>query len=84
MIVRRSEWPTTTLKDGDQIEIVHFVGGGNGDGSDLRDHTAREVAKKLTTSQINANTRIKPAPSILAFKPNRRARDENHAIEASG
>jgi thiamine biosynthesis protein ThiS len=27
-IVRRSDWPTTTLKDGDQIEIVHFVGGG--------------------------------------------------------
>lgn len=27
-IVRRSDWPTTTVKDGDQIEIVHFVGGG--------------------------------------------------------
>jgi sulfur carrier protein len=27
-IVRRSEWETTVVKDGDQIEIVHFVGGG--------------------------------------------------------
>jgi thiamine biosynthesis protein ThiS len=29
-IVRRRDWPTTALKDGDQIEIVHFVGGGTG------------------------------------------------------
>lgn len=28
-IVRRRDWPTTTLKDGDQVEIVHFVGGGS-------------------------------------------------------
>jgi len=27
-IVRRRDWSTTPLKDGDQIEIVHFVGGG--------------------------------------------------------
>jgi thiamine biosynthesis protein ThiS len=27
-IVRRNEWPNTILKDGDRIEIVHFVGGG--------------------------------------------------------
>jgi len=27
-IVPRSQWEKTTLKDGDQIEIVHFVGGG--------------------------------------------------------
>ena len=27
-IVRRSEWDKTVLKDADQIEIVHFVGGG--------------------------------------------------------
>jgi thiamine biosynthesis protein ThiS len=27
-IVRRDEWPQTRLKDGDQLEIVHFVGGG--------------------------------------------------------
>jgi thiamine biosynthesis protein ThiS len=27
-IVRRDRWPQTPLKDGDQLEIVHFVGGG--------------------------------------------------------
>ena len=27
-IVRRSDWEMTELNDGDQIEIVHFVGGG--------------------------------------------------------
>jgi sulfur carrier protein len=27
-IVRRSDWEMTKLKDGDRIEIVHFVGGG--------------------------------------------------------
>lgn len=27
-IVRRGDWEKTRLNDGDQIEIVHFVGGG--------------------------------------------------------
>jgi len=27
-VVRRSDWGTTLLRDGDRIEIVHFVGGG--------------------------------------------------------
>lgn len=27
-IVPRDRWPQTTLKDGDRLEIVHFVGGG--------------------------------------------------------
>ena len=27
-IVSRSQWPETPLKDGDHLEIVHFVGGG--------------------------------------------------------
>ncbi len=27
-VVRRSEWSSTILQDGDRIEIVHFVGGG--------------------------------------------------------
>jgi len=29
-IVGRAQWPATTLKDGDKLEIVHFVGGGWG------------------------------------------------------
>jgi sulfur carrier protein len=27
-IVPRAQWPETMLNDGDQVEIVHFVGGG--------------------------------------------------------
>ena len=29
-VVRRNHWPETMLADGDRIEIVHFVGGGEG------------------------------------------------------
>jgi thiamine biosynthesis protein ThiS len=28
-IVPRNQWAATNLADGDQLEIVHFVGGGN-------------------------------------------------------
>jgi thiamine biosynthesis protein ThiS len=27
-IVRRSDWTSTALGEGDKVEIVHFVGGG--------------------------------------------------------
>ena len=27
-VVRRSDWTTTELREGDSIEVVHFVGGG--------------------------------------------------------
>ncbi|HEX9917582.1 MAG TPA: sulfur carrier protein ThiS [Pyrinomonadaceae bacterium] len=30
-VVRRARWSETWLKDGDQVEIVHFVGGGSGE-----------------------------------------------------
>lgn len=29
-IVPRGNWEATQLKDGDKLEIVHFVGGGSG------------------------------------------------------
>jgi thiamine biosynthesis protein ThiS len=29
IVVRRRQWPETILRDGDKIEIVHFVGGGS-------------------------------------------------------
>ncbi|HWG51381.1 MAG TPA: sulfur carrier protein ThiS [Candidatus Acidoferrales bacterium] len=32
-IVARDSWQATQLKDGDRLEIVHFVGGGSGDGN---------------------------------------------------
>jgi len=27
-VIRRADWPSTVLADGDRVEIVHFVGGG--------------------------------------------------------
>jgi thiamine biosynthesis protein ThiS len=27
-IIRRADWPATTLAEGDKVEVVHFVGGG--------------------------------------------------------
>lgn len=27
-VIKRSEWPSRVVVEGDQIEIVHFVGGG--------------------------------------------------------
>ena len=27
-IIRRAEWDSTSLSEGDRVEIVHFVGGG--------------------------------------------------------
>ena len=27
-IIRRADWASTTLSEGDKVEIVHFVGGG--------------------------------------------------------
>jgi len=28
-VVRRNQWTETTLREGDRVEIVHFVGGGS-------------------------------------------------------
>ena len=30
VVVRRAEWASTMLKEGDRVEMVHFVGGGSG------------------------------------------------------
>ena len=27
-VIRRVDWPQTTVDNGDKIEVVHFVGGG--------------------------------------------------------
>ncbi|KAF0249843.1 MAG: sulfur carrier protein [bacterium] len=27
-VVKRKDWPSVILQDGDQLELVHFVGGG--------------------------------------------------------
>ena len=31
-LVRRAHWSATVLKEGDRVEIVHFVGGGSTEG----------------------------------------------------
>lgn len=31
-VVRRAEWPSVTLNEGDRVEVVHFVGGGASEG----------------------------------------------------
>jgi len=28
VVIRRGEWSSTILREGDRVEIVHFVGGG--------------------------------------------------------
>jgi thiamine biosynthesis protein ThiS len=30
-IVRRADWVSTIISEGDKVEIVHFVGGGEGE-----------------------------------------------------
>jgi thiamine biosynthesis protein ThiS len=35
-VVRRAAWPETEIREGDQVEIVHFVGGGSGSDRKLR------------------------------------------------
>jgi thiamine biosynthesis protein ThiS len=37
-IVARTQWQTTTLKDGDKLEVVHFVGGGTASRSELTEN----------------------------------------------
>lgn len=27
-VIRRTDWPETTINNGDKVEIIHFVGGG--------------------------------------------------------
>jgi thiamine biosynthesis protein ThiS len=40
-VVRRSDWPSTVLKENDRVEIVHFVGGGSGVGRSSRQEAGR-------------------------------------------
>ena len=50
-IVRRSDWEKTRINDGDQIEIVHFVGGGQ----DLRQTAETGGCKTRETFVQSAN-----------------------------
>jgi len=41
-VVRRADWPDTALKEGDRVEIVHFVGGGMKSRSQKSEHRSQE------------------------------------------
>jgi thiamine biosynthesis protein ThiS len=60
-IVPRELWAHTPLKDGDRLEIVHFVGGGSssgaGIGTDKDSRIQSEAADPGNTSQ-NQNSRV--------------------------
>ena len=43
-VVRRADWPSTVLRENDQVEIVHFVGGGEGKEAERRSRSRRQVA----------------------------------------
>ena len=43
-IVPRTQWETTALKDGDKLEVVHFVGGGAPAASEVTENAPQEPA----------------------------------------
>ena len=49
-VVRRVDWPASTLREGDKIEIVHFVGGGG----EERSETGRR-GERATSTATNDN-----------------------------
>jgi sulfur carrier protein len=57
-IVPRDQWPQTPLKDGDRLEIVHFVGGGS-------THTQKIWLEK-SRMKNGASKNLRVAPSVIA------------------
>lgn len=47
-VVRRMDWPATTIMDGDRIEIVHFVGGGREQGAKGKEQGAKSKDSKAS------------------------------------
>ena len=41
-VIRRADWANATLKEGDRIEVVHFVGGGDAQRSGRRPGSGRQ------------------------------------------
>jgi thiamine biosynthesis protein ThiS len=42
-VVRRADWPSTVLKEKDQVEVVHFVGGGEDQGGKVHENKQWQV-----------------------------------------
>lgn len=53
-IVPKSEFASTTVEDGDALEIVHFIGGGDSNVADSQD--TFEVAGRIFTSRLLVGT----------------------------
>ena len=57
-IVPRTQWEATTLKDGDKLEVVHFVGGGTSTHVDLaQQELPQESAEEPAGSALLARLR---------------------------
>lgn len=56
VIVPRSTLGDVLLAEGDVLEVVHFVGGGNGDGESGMDDDSWEVAGRRFTSRLIVGT----------------------------
>lgn len=55
-IVPKSEFASTPIEDGDALEIVHFIGGGDGTGADDTDTDTFEVAGRVFSSRLLVGT----------------------------
>jgi thiamine biosynthesis protein ThiS len=60
-IVPRNNWDATSLKDGDKLEIVHFVGGGTASGGRAEGSTVAEVDNRLSLPLIEDGTWVCPS-----------------------
>ena len=60
-VVRRAEWSSTTLKEDDRVEIVHFVGGGESRGSNQEAELRGEVLFRVGIAPAGTDYRFSPA-----------------------
>ena len=60
-VVRRNDWPNTILKEGDRVEIVHFVGGGE------QEAESRSRKQKAESRRQEAEGRKQKAVIVWSF-----------------
>ena len=74
-IVPRSQYPDTPVEDGDELEIVHFIGGGNGEPAPRHD----EADDRLVVAGRRFASRL-----IVGTGKYRDFEETRRAVEASG
>jgi thiamine biosynthesis protein ThiS len=67
-IVPREQWAQTPLKDGDRLEIVHFVGGGSSSGTGTGTDKASRVQSEATDPGSTVRNRNSRAINSLPQK----------------